>query len=48
MVYAQTDTDLVPKAPISVSFDDLAVVKVLQVDSKPMVAVAKFASCHFG
>ena len=39
---AQSETTLVPNKPIIVSFEDLAVVKVLQVDSKPTVAVAKF------
>ncbi|MEQ1824571.1 MAG: hypothetical protein ABL921_01440 [Pirellula sp.] len=42
MVVAQSDAVLVPKAPLNVSLDDLAVVKILQVDSEPMVVVAKF------
>ncbi len=43
MALAQSDTTLVPNQPISVSFEDLAVVKIVDVDSKPNVAVAKFS-----
>jgi hypothetical protein len=42
MALAQSETPLVPKKPISVSFEDVAVVRVLEIDSKPMIAVAKF------
>lgn len=42
MALAQSETPLAPKKPISVSFEDVAVVRVLEIDSKPMIAVAKF------
>lgn len=39
---AQSENPLIPKKPLRVSLEDIAVLKIVQVDSKPVFAIAKF------